>query len=59
MIKLRCPDCNRMLEVDREPEDPAQAVEIVLQCDRCDDGDFHSPVYYDKDGKELLFGRDY
>jgi hypothetical protein len=37
--------------VHREDTDPPTAVRATLQCDRCDDGDFHSPEFFDGDGK--------
>jgi hypothetical protein len=51
MIVLECPDCGREAVIDREPSDPEAAVRCVLQCDRCDDGDRHSPEFFDGAGK--------
>jgi hypothetical protein len=52
-ITLECPNCGRKLAVDRDPTDPPTAVRAELQCDRCDDGDRHSPEFFDADGKSL------
>ena len=51
LIVLECPDCGRATPVDRDNTDPPTAVKAVLQCDRCDDGDRHSPEYFDAAGK--------
>lgn len=50
-IVLWCPDCGREVSVSRVEMDPPSAVRARLQCDRCDDGDFHSPDYTDADGR--------
>ena len=49
-IALVCPDCARAMPVVRDDSDPPTAVKAVLQCDRCDDGDRHSPEFYDAAG---------
>lgn len=49
-ITFECPDCKRRLLVDRDETDPPNAVRAVLQCDRCDDGDRHSPEFFDANG---------
>lgn len=49
-ITIECPDCSRTMLIDRDRTDPSMAVRLRLQCDQCDDGDFHSPEYVDADG---------
>lgn len=53
-ITMECPWCKKTLEVDRDAGDPPEAVRIALQCDTCDDGDFHSPVFYAADGEQVF-----
>lgn len=51
-ITFACPDCKRENpEVARIDTDPPNAVRVVLQCNYCDDGDRHSPEFFDSDGK--------
>ena len=50
MMVLACPDCGREVVVEREETDPPPAVRAVLQCDLCDDGDRHSPEFFDGTG---------
>lgn len=52
-IQVRCPECNATTITDRQADDPVQAMEIVIICPACDDGDFHSPVYLSASGKEV------
>jgi len=47
---LECPYCRREVVVDRDATDPPAAVRAKLQCDRCSDGDFHSPEFFDGNG---------
>lgn len=51
LMVLECPDCGREAAVVRDDTDPPAAVRAKLQCDRCDDGDRHSPEYYDGEGR--------
>lgn len=52
-IQLRCPKCSKTMMADRQADDPAQAMEIVIICPNCDDGDFHSPVYLAASGRDV------
>ena len=51
-ITLRCPTCKRSKRVDRQPNDPAAAVECELECDRCS-VDFEMLTYFDANGDEV------
>jgi hypothetical protein len=51
MMVLSCPDCGREAVVERDDTDPPDAVRASLQCNRCDDGDRHSPEFFDGEGK--------
>lgn len=51
-ITFICPRCKRHNpEIRRIATDPPNAVCAVLVCNFCDDGDFHSPEFFDADGK--------
>ncbi len=50
-ITINCPDCGRTMSIERQPEDPPSAASMKMQCDRCSDGDWHSPEYFDAAGK--------
>lgn len=39
-ILLRCPDCKREMEVERDESDYQEAVRVEFRCVECDDGDF-------------------
>lgn len=52
-IQVRCPKCNKTMMNDRQPDDPVQAMEVVIICPACDDGDFHNPVYLAASGREV------
>ena len=54
-IHVRCLKCKRMkLNQDRdECLDPDDAVIVEVICPKCDDGDFHLEIYYDKDGNVI------
>lgn len=52
-ISFKCPKCERQDNLDRESTDPAKAVSATLVCPTCDDGDFHSPEFYDAEGRHL------
>ena len=52
-IQLRCPKCSKTMMGDRRYGDPLQAMEVVIICPDCDDGDFHSPVYLAASGREI------
>ncbi len=49
-IMLHCPDCDREMMAQRADTDPPTAAVARIQCDRCDDGDTHSPEFYDVAG---------
>lgn len=51
LIVLKCPDCEREIAVSRDDTDPPTATRAELQCNLCDDGDRHSPEYFDAAGK--------
>jgi hypothetical protein len=50
LMTLECPDCGRAICVARDDTDPPSAVRAVLQCNLCDDGDRHSPEFFDGEG---------
>ena len=52
-IQVRCPKCNASTITDRQAGDPVRAMEIVIICHACDDGDFHEPTYLSASGKEV------
>lgn len=52
-IQLRCPKCSKTMMGDRRPEDPKQAMECVIICPDCDDGDFHTPTYLTASGRDV------
>ena len=52
-VLFECPDCGRTLHVDRLEDDPPTGRKCILQCDRCDDGDFHESRWLDENGKDL------
>ena len=53
-ITLVCPSCRKRERSDRvRLLDPPNAATLMLICFDCDDGDFHAPVYLDKDGEEI------
>lgn len=49
-ILFRCPKCCRDETVPRDDTDPPTACFADMICPACDDGDFHSPTYFDADG---------
>lgn len=53
-IALRCPSCNKRAYDERRDGDPVQAMEAVIICPDCDDGDFHEMRFLTAAGKELL-----
>jgi hypothetical protein len=46
-LRLRCPKCPRKGEAARDETDPPNAVLAYIVCPDCDDGDRHSPEYWD------------
>jgi len=52
-IALRCPKCNKRGYDARREGDPMRAMEIVIICINCDDGDFHEPRFVTASGKEV------
>lgn len=50
-IELRCSKCPQKRSVDRDEHDPSRAAVVELICPDCDDGDRHSPEFFDADGK--------
>lgn len=52
-IQLRCPKCNATAMAKRFKGDPDRAMEKVIICLECDDGDFHSPTYLSASGREI------
>lgn len=51
-IQVRCIVCNRTMEIDRRPSDPKSAMELLVPCPACDDGDFHEPRYLTASGRD-------
>lgn len=55
-LTMECPRCKRLMaDVAREPTDPSRAVRVVLICPDCDDGDRHTPTFFDAEGREVLW----
>jgi len=54
-VMLRCPKCGRKQQTTAELDDPPAAETIIIQCPKCNAGDFDSPKYVDADGKEILW----
>lgn len=52
-ILLRCPECKREMEVQRDEHDYPEAVRLEVRCDECDDGDFAEVCQYDAAGKHI------
>lgn len=52
-IALRCPKCSARQYDQRRPGDPVQAMEMVIICPACDDGDFHTPEYLTASGRDV------
>lgn len=52
-VTFECPDCGRKKTVERCDGDHPTARICVLQCNRCDDGDFHEPEWFTEDRKPL------
>lgn len=52
-IAFLCPICGRRDNLDRVDTDPAKAVSATLVCPNCDDGDFHSPEFFDAESRHL------
>lgn len=50
------PGCPRKIKTDREDTDPKEATTMKMACPWHEgwNGEFDTPTYYDKDGKELL-----
>ncbi|KRG43218.1 hypothetical protein ARC78_07585 [Stenotrophomonas pictorum JCM 9942] len=53
LILLRCPDCKRELQVQRDEMDYPEAVRVEVRCDQCDDGDFAEVMHFDADGQHI------
>ena len=53
LVTLRCPDCGKTRHVARESTDYHDTHTVELQCDSCDDGDFHSEVHFDANGRHI------
>lgn len=52
-ITFECPDCGRKATVERCVMDHPTAKIGVLQCPKCDDGDFHEAQWFTADRKPL------
>lgn len=52
-ILLRCPKCNKQDYDERREGDPVRAMEAVIICPACDDGDFHEMRYFSSTGKQI------
>jgi hypothetical protein len=52
-IFLRCPRCGKKKMIDRTTDDYPDAERVEIICPKCDDGDFHETMYYDKAGKHI------
>jgi hypothetical protein len=52
-VVLRCPRCEAVQRVTRDEHDPARAAVVEIICLDCDDGDFHSPRFFDRKGIEI------
>ena len=56
-ITLRCPKCKNQKLVPRDKTDPPETALVVSQCDRCNEGDFDSLLYFAADGRQLGWPR--
>lgn len=53
-VTLRCPSCERTMEVAKDKTDPKQTAAVETLCDKCDDGGgFPEVLYFDASGKQL------
>jgi predicted RNA-binding Zn-ribbon protein involved in translation (DUF1610 family) len=54
-VILRCPKCKRQLAVKRHETDLEGTQAVEFPCPKCHvEGGFDDPVYFDKNGKQIL-----
>lgn len=51
LITLRCPCCKSTKRAERDDFDPYGTETVEIICPACDDGDFSTPEFFDKNGK--------
>ena len=54
-IELYCIQCESRTTVDRQEDDPPNAVLAHIQCPECVGGDFDSTEYFDKEGSQIPY----
>jgi len=54
-IELYCIKCESRKTVDRQEDDPANAMLAHIQCPECVGGDFDSTEYFDKNGSKIPY----
>lgn len=53
-VTLRCPTCERTMQVAKDKTDPPETATVETLCDNCDHGGgFPEVLYFDADGKQL------
>lgn len=52
-IILRCPCCHKRIRAEREPNDPADAAQLVLRCPGCEGKSSPNPHYLDRNGRVM------
>jgi hypothetical protein len=52
---LRCPQCSRIMAIERMPHDPPTATLMEVRCAQCNAGDFDSASYFDVRGREVTW----
>jgi len=55
-IIIRCPKCKRTLLEKKWPKDSKEAKFCESLCPKCDDGDFHTEVFYDEQNNIIEVG---
>ena len=53
-VTLYCPKCKRRQKSTREADDPPGTAVVIIQCPKCNGGDFDTPKYQDANGAELF-----
>lgn len=54
-VRLTCPKCRKVRLVDRDETDPPDAATVVVMCPPCNPGDFDTPTYFDRLGREVFW----
>ena len=53
-VMLYCPKCKRRQSAALDPTDPPGTATVIVQCPKCNGGDFDTPKYQDASGAELF-----